>query len=392
MRERHKTGGRASEMEQISRISFPGLGIGEFSLDNVAFTVFGRPVMWYGVIICIGIILSFSYFAYRAGKAGIKFDDVIDTTLFAVPAGIVGARLYYVIFYGNVHSFYDVIAIWNGGLAIYGGIIGGAIAVILVSLYKKIDFFKYADMIIPGVMIGQLLGRWGNFFNGEAYGGLVTESHPLYFLRMGLQNGNTFRDFATTDMVFVHPTFLYESVWNLIGFILINIFYKKKKFGGEVLLWYLGWYGFGRFFIEQLRTDSLYIGNTGIRVSALLGMVLFVISLPLTVVFHVLAVKKEKAGKIKHSYDVSIPYFFGIEKSKYEALETDSSVDFDTAEFEKNEAESDKALRRASSKKDLFKADESKDEETPPLKVVFKKQEKDVTEKSDGENADGKDN
>ena len=187
MRERHKTGGRASEMEQISRISFPGLGIGEFSLDNVAFTVFGRPVMWYGVIICIGIILSFSYFAYRAGKAGIKFDDVIDTTLFAVPAGIVGARLYYVIFYGNVHSFYDVIAIWNGGLAIYGGIIGGAIAVILVSLYKKIDFFKYADMIIPGVMIGQLLGRWGNFFNGEAYGGLVTESHPLYFLRRILQ-------------------------------------------------------------------------------------------------------------------------------------------------------------------------------------------------------------
>ena len=105
-----------------------------------------------------------------------------------------------------------------------------------------------------------------------------------------------------------------------------------------------------------------------------------------------LAVKKEKAGKIKHSYDVSIPYFFGIGKSKYEALETDSSVDFDTAEFEKNEAESDKALRRASSKKDLFKVDESKDEEAPPLKVVFKKQEKDVTEKSDGENADGKDN
>lgn len=181
-------------MEHTSNISFPGLGIGEFRLNNVAFTIFGRPVMWYGVIICIGIILAFIYFAYRAGKAKIKLDDVIDTTLIAVPSAIVGARLYYVIFYGNVHSFYDVIAIWNGGLAIYGGIIGGMIAVILVAKHKKIDFFKYADMIIPAVMIGQILGRWGNFFNGEAYGGLVSPSHPLYFLRMGLQNGNTMHE------------------------------------------------------------------------------------------------------------------------------------------------------------------------------------------------------
>ena len=146
-------------MEHTSNISFPGLGIGEFRLNNVAFTIFGRPVMWYGVIICIGIILAFIYFAYRAGKAKIKLDDVIDTTLIAVPSAIVGARLYYVIFYGNVHSFYDVIAIWNGGLAIYGGIIGGMIAVILVAKHKKIDFFKYADMIIPAVKMGQLL-QW----------------------------------------------------------------------------------------------------------------------------------------------------------------------------------------------------------------------------------------
>ena len=262
-------------MEHTSNISFPGLGIGEFRLNNVAFTIFGRPVMWYGVIICIGIILAFIYFAYRAGKAKIKLDDVIDTTLIAVPSAIVGARLYYVIFYGNVHSFYDVIAIWNGGLAIYGGIIGGMIAVILVAKHKKIDFFKYADMIIPAVMIGQILGRWGNFFNGEAYGGLVSPSHPLYFLRMGLQNGNTMHDFGTTGMVFVHPTFLYESVSNLIGFIGLHLFSKKRKFDGEVFLLYVAWYGLGRAWIEGLRTDSLYLFSTGIRVSQLVAIVSF---------------------------------------------------------------------------------------------------------------------
>ena len=389
-------------MEHTSNISFPGLGIGEFRLNNVAFTIFGRPVMWYGVIICIGIILAFIYFAYRAGKAKIKLDDVIDTTLIAVPSAIVGARLYYVIFYGNVHSFYDVIAIWNGGLAIYGGIIGGMIAVILVAKHKKIDFFKYADMIIPAVMIGQILGRWGNFFNGEAYGGLVSPSHPLYFLRMGLQNGNTMHDFGTTGMVFVHPTFLYESVWNLIGFILINVFYKKKKFGGEVFLWYLGWYGFGRFFIEQLRTDSLYIGNTGIRVSALLGMVLFVISLPLTIACHIIAVRDEKSGRIRAGCEVSLPYFFGIGKNKYSREETGATVDFNTDEFEKAEEVNDEKLARESRKKNLFEKERPSTEEEKPIKISFTKHEKYDDGRSDGtseassdkggENSDGKNN
>lgn len=392
-------------MGHTSNISFPGLGIGEFKLNNVAFTVFGRPVMWYGVIICIGIILAFAYVAYRAGKAKIKLDDVVDTALICVPLAIVGARLYYIIFYGNVHSFYDVIAIWNGGLAIYGGIIGGMAAVILVAKHKKIDFFKYADMIIPGVMIGQILGRWGNFFNGEAYGGLVSPSHPMYFLRMGLQNSNTFSDFGTTDMVFVHPTFLYESVWNLIGFILINVFYKKKKFGGEVFLWYLGWYGFGRFFIEQLRTDSLYIGNTGIRVSALLGIILFIIALPLTIVCHVIAVRDEKAGKIKAGCEVSIPYFLGIGRDKYAPTETGAAVDFNTEEFEKAEDENDEKLVRESKKKNLFEKETPDTDEKKPMKISFEKhepaddgkteetpEETEAPSDEDGEAPDGKDN
>lgn len=379
-------------MGHTSNISFPGLGIGEFSVRNTAFTLFGRPVMWYGVIICIGIILAFAYVAYRAGRAKIKLDDVIDTALICVPAAIVGARLYYVIFYGNVHSFYDVIAVWDGGLAIYGGIIGGMVAVVFVAKHKKIDFFKYADMIIPAVMIGQILGRWGNFFNGEAYGGLVSPSHPLYFLRMGLQNGSTIADFGTAEMVYVHPTFLYESVWNLVGFILINIFYKKKKFGGEVFLWYLGWYGFGRFFIEQLRTDSLYIGNTGIRVSALLGIVLFIIALPLTIVCHTIAVRDEKAGKIRAGCEASIPYFFGIGKDKLAPSELDASVDFNTDEFEKAEEINDEKLVRESRKKKLFEKEEAREEDRR-IKLVSKKKEKPEEaseEKKEGE--DGKDN
>lgn len=301
-------------MEYTSTISFPGLKIGEFQITNVAFHVGKLTVMWYGIIICIGIICAFSYFAYRSGKAGIKFDDIVDITLVTVPSAIVGARLYFVIFYGGARSFLDIIAIWNGGLAIYGGIIGGAIAVIIMCRHKKLGFFALADMICPGVMTGQLIGRWGNFCNGEAFGGIASESSPLYFLRMGLRNHLTASKFGTYETVFVQPTFLYESVWNLIGFILINVFYKKRKFDGEIMLWYFGWYGFGRMFIEQLRTDSLYIGSTGIRVSSLLGFVFFIIALPLVIFLRVKLSKMKKHGEIEEDETVSIPRILGIKK------------------------------------------------------------------------------
>lgn len=340
-------------MEHTSAISFPGLGIDVFSVKNSAFSIFGHPVMWYGIIICVGIILAFLYFSYRAGKAGIKFDDVIDMTLITVPSAIIGARLYYIIFYGNVHSFYDAIAIWNGGLAIYGAIIGGLIAIILVCRHKKLDVFKLTDMITPAVLIGQILGRWGNFCNGEAFGGLVTESSPLYFLRMGLQNSETMQKFGTSAMVYVHPTFLYESVWNLIGFVLINIFYKKKKYNGEILLWYFAWYGFGRMFIEQLRTDSLYIGNTGIRVSALLGLVCVAVTVPMLIILRVLYHKYVKAGTLSVNREISIPFFFGCGRNP--APEKPQEIEFNTEEFEKAESEKDDAaVKKAIKRKELF--------------------------------------
>ena len=276
-------------IDQITRdqviVSFPGLGIDDFILNKVALKFGNFEIRWYGVIIALGMVLAFLYAGYRAKDYKISTDDVLDLGLFSVIFGVIGARLYYVIMAHDMyHSFYDVIAIWNGGLAIYGGVIGGAIAVFCVAKYKSrrnanISFPKCTDIILPGVMIAQSLGRWGNFFNGEAYGGVVAENSPFYFLRMGIYPNNIYS--GVRGMAYVHPTFLYESLWNLLGFILINVFWKKKKFYGEVGLWYVTWYGFGRMLIEGLRTDSLYVGN--IRISQLVGFVCFVVGLGLIV-------------------------------------------------------------------------------------------------------------
>ena len=285
--------------EQVM-ISFPGLGIGEFIVNKVAVKIGPLEIRWYGILIALGMVLAFLYAGYRAKQNGVILDDLLDMGLFAVVFGIVGARLYYVIMeYETYKTFYDVIAIWNGGLAIYGGIIGGALAVFCVAKYKakkgkNISFPLCTDMILPGVMIAQALGRWGNFCNGEAYGGIVPEGSPLYFLRMGLLSENTIRDFGTKELSYVHPTFLYESLWNVIGFVLINVFFKKKKFDGEVSLWYVTWYGFGRMLIEGLRTDSLYVGP--IRISQLIGFLCFVTGASLIVWRRIVIWKREKSA------------------------------------------------------------------------------------------------
>ena len=256
-------------------VSFPGLGIGEMTINKIAFTVGSIEVRWYGIIITLGIIAGFCYALYRSKHEGIKYDDVIDYAIWTVLIAVIGARVYYVLTTlgdGLYHSFYDVIAIWEGGIAIYGAVIGGAVAILIVSKVKKFskqNILKMFDMVAPGVMLGQIIGRWGNFVNGEAHGIKTSES---FFLRMGLNGGAA-----------VHPTFLYESLWNLLGFVLINILYKKKKFDGQVLLMYLAWYGFGRMFIEGLRTDSLYVG--AFRISQVVGFFCFVIGTSLLVYF-----------------------------------------------------------------------------------------------------------
>lgn len=259
--------------------SFPGLGIEGGEISNVAFSIGDFEVMWYGVVIALGMLMAIVYAGWRCKQSGISFDDLTDIAIFTILFGVIGARLYYVIFSPTeFKTIWDILNLRSGGLAIYGGIIAGMITIVVVCLIKKINWRTLYDCAGPGVMIAQAMGRWGNFFNGEAYGGLVSEGSPLYFFRMGLISSNTYGDFGTTSMVYVHPTFLYESLWNILGFVLINLIYKKKKFEGQNALYYIAWYGFGRMFIEGLRTDALFIGDTGIRVSQLLGFLLFAVA------------------------------------------------------------------------------------------------------------------
>ncbi len=265
----------------MNTISFPGLGIGPFEVSEVAFTLFGMDIAWYALIITFGMVLAVSYTIFRAKKIGVTFDDVVDFVIFVIPIGVLGARLYYVL--SKLEDFttlQEVFAFRNGGLAIYGGIIAGTITVFVVCLVKKIYFPAFGDCIVPGLILAQAIGRWGNFVNSEAYG-TQTDS----FIRMGVVE-----NFQT---IYVHPTFLYESLWNILGFVLINIFYKHKKYDGQLILMVFGWYGLGRFFIEGLRTDSLYIGNTDIRVSQLLGAVIFVACVAALIYFAIKPPKRE---------------------------------------------------------------------------------------------------
>ena len=265
-------------MLYISQISFPGLGIEPFTLDSVAFRIGDFSIAFYGLIITLGIILAAAYVIWRAKHQNISSDTILDIALLVVPCGVVGARLYYVLTsLDRFHSFGEIFDIRSGGLAIYGGIIGGAIAVIIMARVKKINFFLLADMITPAVLIGQILGRWGNFFNAEAYGSAT--DLPW---RMGLYKGG--------EWIYVHPTFLYESLWNLLGFILINFFYgfkaekTHKKYDGQIFLMVFAWYGFGRMLIEGLRTDSLYVGP--FRISQVLGLLFFLVGAGLLVYHH----------------------------------------------------------------------------------------------------------
>ena len=281
-------------MQKISTISFPGLGIGDFTVNSVAFDIFGLSIAWYALIITMGMVAAVIYVVFQAKKIGITIDDVIDYALFTIPIGIVGARLYYVFTkLEEFDSLLDVINIRGGGLAIYGGIIAGGITVLCVSYYKKINFLAFADCVAPGVLLAQGIGRWGNFMNGEAYGGPWDG-----FLRMGLFNANTMSDkelikagVDVSEMVYVHPTFLYESLWNLLGVLLVYLFARfiHKKYDGQLFLMIFGWYGLGRMLIEGLRTDSLYFGpeEWGIRISQALAALIFIAAAALLIYFQI---------------------------------------------------------------------------------------------------------
>ncbi len=264
-------------------ISFEGLGIGQFKMNPVAIPI-GNGIRWYGIIIVIGIILAFLYVSKRATAIGYKFDDLLDFVLVVVPCGVLGARLYEV-FMGDGYNWSNWYRIWDGGLAIYGAVIAGALAIVAVGIYKKVRILRLMDCTAPAVMIAQAIGRWGNFCNGEVFG-RETDS----FLRMGLSS------IEGGSQVFVHPTFLYESLWNILGFILINIFFKKKKFDGQIVLEYFAWYGLGRFFIENLRDGGLPLHLFGydFRVSSVVALLSFTVSTVLFIVF----ISKKRSDKL----------------------------------------------------------------------------------------------
>ena len=262
-----------------SPITFPNLGI-TVDPSPVAFTAFGKDIYWYGIIIASGFLLAVLYMLHRAKDFGVTQDDVLDMILWAVPIGVVCARLYYCIFYWELYEDdpISMLYIWEGGLAIYGGIIGGVITLLVVAKVKKIPAPVLLDLAGMGVIIGQCIGRWGNFFNREAFG-----EETSSFLRMGLYNP------VTGQTSYVHPTFLYESLWNLVGFLLLHFLSKGRKYDGQTALQYMAWYGAGRAVIEGLRTDSLYIPGTSLRVSQILAAVGCVVAL---VILAVQAVRK----------------------------------------------------------------------------------------------------
>ena len=254
-------------MLTISPISFPGLGI---NIDPPArFSIGPLTVNFYGICIATGLLLAVLYGCLHCKRFGFKQDDILDGVLWIVPFAILCARLYYCAFRWDLYreNPISILYIWQGGLAIYGGVIGAVVGITVYCLVKKLSLPALLDLVFVAFFIGQALGRWGNFFNREAFGA-ETES----FLRMGLFLTPD-RGYSYTER-FYHPTFFYESVWNLAGFVLLHFLSYKRKYDGQMALGYAAWYGLGRTFIEGLRTDSLYIpGSETLRVSQLLAAV-----------------------------------------------------------------------------------------------------------------------
>ena len=254
-------------------ISFPGLGIESINPpQTLPFTIFGKEIYLYGIVIAFGFLLAILYVRKRAKEFGTNFDLITDAILFAVPLAIICARIYYVAFKWKYYEDNPISAlyIWQGGIAIYGGVIGAILGLLLFAKVRKQKLTPYLDLMGLGLLIGQCIGRWGNFFNREAYGEII---YNHFFLRMGIEKIP-----GSGIFQYWHPTFLYESLWNFVGFFLLHFLSKKRKYDGQTFLQYLAWYGLGRVWIEGLRTDSLYLGGTGIRVSQLLAGASFIVA------------------------------------------------------------------------------------------------------------------
>lgn len=273
----------------MSSIRFPGLGL-EFNINPVAFSIFGKEVYWYGIIISCAFLVAIVLAQRSAKRFGINPDDIIDMALFAIPAAIIGARIYYVVFRWGDYASHpsDIIAIWKGGLAIYGAVLAAIVTAYVFARKRKIGVFKLFDFTVPYLALGQAIGRWGNFVNQEAYG---AETKLPWRMEIMSPDG--------LSRIAVHPTFLYESLWSFAAFIFLIWYRKRGKLPGEVFFLYMILYGIGRFWIEGLRTDSLMLGE--FRISQILAGV-FAVSM--TIIFAIrrrLSLNKGMPGKDKNA-------------------------------------------------------------------------------------------
>ena len=278
-------------MSNVNLVSFPGLGIVDLPVSRVAFTVFGLSIYWYGILIAAAVLLCVYLGMRHAPRFGLTPDDILDVVIAIVPLMIVFARLYYVVFSwdtfkGNLLLVFDV---RSGGLAFYGGVIGGVIAIVLVARFKHIRLYRLLDFLAVYLPLGQAIGRWGNFFNQEAFGTNTT-------LPWGMKSNATQAYLSSLTNVAgivptnpVHPTFLYEFLADMLIFVLLLIIRKRSKHPYETSLSYLAMYGFVRFFIESIRTDPLLFPGTMLRVSMWLSALMFFVSLFLLWRIHIRA-------------------------------------------------------------------------------------------------------
>lgn len=350
--------GTLAEMQ----VEFPNLFGGTEITYRRGFEVFGVTIYWYGILIAVGVILAYIYAMHRATRDfGLVKDRVFDVVFVCIVGGFLFARIYYCVFVTldpNNETNYNFVTtfttIRDGGIAMYGGTIGAVLIGILMCKFRKVNFYAMVDLASLGFLIGQTIGRWGNFINQEAYG---AECDPNWLFAM---TGSRIK----TEMpagAYVHPCFLYESVWCLLGFIFLHIYSKKlRTFDGEVALLYLMWYGSGRAVIEQLRTDSLYVGP--LKVSQLVGIVSAAAAL---VCFIIVKIKTNKSKK---------PLYVNSDASS-SLIESDLKAELDRKEKKgKKSKAADKNI--VEDKADLKESDEEKDEEKVEEKAEEKTEEK----------------
>lgn len=310
-----------------SVISFPNLFGGlEISVNRVVFSLFGIDIYWYGLIIGLAFSLAVILVLRDAKKFNMNEDDIINIMLIAVPVGIIFARLFYIIFFVDASwTFKDIINIRDGGLAIYGGLIGGILSAYIYTKIKKMRFLDLGDLVVPYIALAQAIGRWGNFINQEAFG--VNTTLPWGMTSVSIKNQlailGSFNGVPLNPNIPVHPTFLYESIWSLLVFALLFIIGRKKKFAGQIFCLYMMLYGFGRMFIEGLRTDSLLVA--GIRANQVIGFIFFILFGIVLLIIHFTNNKSKKDKKEILYEETGKSDFANILKAKEEIEKNDKT-------------------------------------------------------------------